>query len=129
MGSLTQHVSNTTLLYTKTPKANHRRPVPVGIGHVGDWILSSRADMSDMDVDMVVAAVRNRQCLQVHCDGGYVGTVGSAAFVVHAVEPRTGNITRAGYRGRFMLFAESSFHAELTAIDTASYSICIRVDL
>ena len=86
---------------------------------VCNWVLSSRADMGDMDADMVVAAVRNRQCLQIHCDGGYDGTVGSAAFVVHVVEPRTGNITRAGYRGCFMVFAESSFHAELTAIDNA----------
>ena len=86
---------------------------------VCNWILHDHKDRHAIDVVDVKQAAETGYSLQIHCDGGYKGGVGAAAFVVHAIEVDSGSIHRVGYAGRFIAGAKSPFHTELTALDMA----------
>ena len=73
--------------------------------------------LSDEDV---FEALSKGYSLQIHCDGGFCAGAGAAAFVVHIVEPRSNQISRAGYKGVYLAAAVSAFQAEVTAIDLAT---------
>ena len=72
-----------------------------------------------MQFEVILDALTRGHCLQIHCDGGFTGETGAAAFVVHIVCPSTSEVSRAGYRGLFLTPCFSAFHAELTATDAA----------
>ena len=72
-----------------------------------------------MDLGDAAQAVGTGKALQVHCDGGFSGNAGAAAFVACAIGPASTNMQRLGYIGRYMPSATSAFDAELEAIGMA----------
>ena len=82
------------------------------------WVLDAGTDISDLPRGAVMEALRKGQPLQIHCDGGFVDTVGAAAFVVHSYD-LTGQIVRLGFAGKYLARARSAFQAEVTALANA----------
>ena len=86
---------------------------------VCNWILERRSAVEDISETEILDAVRQRDNLQIHCDGGFVAGAGAAAFVIHRVSRRTNTVSRLGHCGVFLQSAESAFHTELSAIESA----------
>ena len=86
---------------------------------VCNWVLSRKADLLDLRRNDVTDKAMAGWSLQVHCDGGYRGGAGAAAFVVHSYSPAGGGVERVGYYGAYLPSARSAFQAEIFALDNA----------
>ena len=86
---------------------------------VCNWVLARQSDVAGLPLHFAMELVEAGWSLQVHCDGGYRGGVGAAAFVVHAHCPAESRVKRVGYCGVFLPTARSAFHSEITALTNA----------
>ena len=81
----------------------------------------AQEDIVNLSEDAALHAISQGCCLQIHCDGGYKGDCGAAAFVVHLHRPRCEQVERLGFMGVFMAAPRSSFHAEIHALQMAVF--------
>ena len=88
---------------------------------VCNWVLDRQSDLYSLDLQEIATNVAHGAMLQIHSDGGYDGTSGSAAVVPICFFHRDGfwEPCAQGYQGFFLKSAHSAFHAELVGADAA----------
>lgn len=88
---------------------------------VCNWVLDKQSDLNNLDLQEIATKVAHGAMLQIHSDGGYNGTTGSAAVVPICFCHQDGLWVpfAQGYQGIFLKTAQSAFHAELVGADAA----------
>ena len=90
--------------------------------HVCNCVLAGAKDIDTLDTNAAARLIRTAVGLQIYTDGGFIGHVGAAAFVVYGIFDGDGafQIELIGARGVFIDGSRSAFHAEVSALDLAT---------